>query len=243
MKHREVRVCFIGLAVWKNEMFSNMFNSSRGQASSCLGPLSKGLDWRETYRIKPMLYAIALFIHIVGALGIFVCISLESASLFGLRRAKLMEEVRAWASLHLVIAWAFPLAVLLTLGAGLFLSLDTWGWKVPWIDVAFFAFMAMGLLGRLNVRRHQQLHRSMGEALSGPLPAELLPLLHDAVLCSSPLLLAAIGLGVVFLMTVKPDLLGSLIALSIAILVGLFASVMLRGIRQTRRDARQHTHA
>ena len=190
-----------------------------------------------------MLYAIALFIHIVGALGIFVCISLESASLFGLRRAQLMEEVRAWASLHQVITWAFPLAVLLTLGAGLFLALDTWGWKVPWIDVAFFAFMAMGLLGRLNVRRHQQLHRSMGEALSGPLPAEVLPHLYDAVLWSSTLLLTAIGLGVVFLMTVKPDLLGSLIALASAILVGLFAIAVLRGARQTGRHSRQHTPA
>jgi hypothetical protein len=190
-----------------------------------------------------MLYTIALFIHIVGVLGIFTSVALELASLFGLRRARLMEEVRAWASLHQVIAWAFPLAALLTLGAGLFMALDTWGWKVPWIDVAFFAFIAMGLHGRFNVRRHQQLHRAMGEALSGPVPAELFPHLNDPVLWSSTLLLTAIGLGVIFLMTVKPDLLGSLIALAIAIIVGLFAIAVMRGVRQTGRHARQHTHA
>jgi hypothetical protein len=184
-----------------------------------------------------------LFIHIVGVLGIFTVIALELASLFGLRRAQLMEEVRGWASLHHIIAWAFPLAALLTLGAGLFLALDTWGWKVPWIDVAFFAFIAMGLHGRINVRRHQQLHRVMGEALSGPVPAELLPHLNDPILWSSTLLLTAIGLGVIFLMTVKPDLLGSLIALAIAIIVGLFAIAVMRGVRQTGRHARQHTHA
>src|SRR5215470_1878284 len=176
-----------------------------------------------------MLYTIALFTHIVGVLGIFTSVTLELASLFGLRRARLLEEVRTWTSLHQVIAWAFPLAALLTLGAGLFLALDAWGWKVPWIDVAFFAFIAMGLLGRLNTRRHQQLHRAIGEAPGGPVPAELLPHLHDAVLWSSTLLLTAIGLGVVFLMTVKPDLLGSLIALASAILVGLFAIAVLRG--------------
>ena len=190
-----------------------------------------------------MLYTIALFTHIVGVLGIFTSVTLELASLFGLRRARLLEEVRAWASLHQVIAWAFPLAALLTLGSGLFLALDAWGWKVPWIDVAFFTFIAMGLHGRFNASRHQQLHRSLGEAVSGPVPAELLPRLNDPVLWSSTLLLTAIGLGVVFLMVVKPDLLGALIALAIAIVVGLGASLVLRGVRQTGRHARQNIPA
>lgn len=187
-----------------------------------------------------MLYTIALFIHIVGMLGLFACISLEVVSLFGLRRARMLEEVRAWASLHQVIAWAFPLAALLTFGAGLFLALNAWGWRVPWIDVSFFAFIAMGLLGRLNTRRHQQLHLAMRQALSGQVPAELRPYLNDAVVWSSTLLLVAIGLGVVFLMTVKPGLLGSLITLAIAILVGLGVGIVLRGAWQTERQDRQN---
>ena len=243
LEHREVCVFFIGPAVWKNEIFSNVFNRSRGQASSCPGPLSKGLDWRGTPKAKPMLYTIALFTHIVGVLGLFTCMSLELTSLFGLHRARLLEEVRAWTGLHQVIAWAFPLAALLTLGAGLFLALDAWGWKVPWIDVAFFAFIAMGLLGRFSTRRHPQLHRAIGETPGGPVPVELLPHLHDAVLWSSTLLLAAIGLGVVFLMAVKPDLLGSLLVLAIAILVGLGATVALRSVRQMGRQARQNITA
>jgi len=190
-----------------------------------------------------MLYTIALFIHIVGVLGLFTCISLELASLFGLRRARLLEEVCTWTSLHRVITWAFPLAALLTLSAGVFLALDAWGWKVAWIDISFFAFIAMGLLGRFNDRRHQRVHQAMGEAVSGPVPAELLPQLNDVVLWSSTLLLTAIGLGVVFLMAVKPDLLGSFITLAIAILVGLFAIAVLRGARQTGRQARQNIPA
>jgi hypothetical protein len=95
----------------------------------------------------------------------------------------------------------------------------------------------------LNASRHQQLHRAMGEALSGSVPEKLLPQLHDAVLWSSTLLLTAIGLGVVFLMTVKPDLLGSLIALAIAILIGLGASVGLRGVRQMERQSQQNIPA
>jgi len=190
-----------------------------------------------------MFYTIALFIHIVGVLGLFTCIALELASLFGLLRAQLLEEVRAWTSLHQVLAWAFPVAALLTLGAGLFMALDAWGWRVPWIDVAFFAFIAMGLLGRLNARRHQQLHRAMGGTLSGPVPVELREQLHDPIPWSSTLLLTTIGLGVVFLMTIKPNLLGSFIAIAIAILLGLFAIAVMRGARQTGRQARQNIPA
>jgi hypothetical protein len=106
----------------------------------------KGSIGKELQKDEPLLNANALFIHIVGVLGLFTCVSLELTSLFGLRRARLLEEVRTWGSLPQVLAWAFPLAALLTLVAGLFLALDAWGWKVPWIDIAFFAFIAMGYL-------------------------------------------------------------------------------------------------
>lgn len=169
-----------------------------------------------------MLYNIALFTHIVGVLGIFTCIALELASLFGLRRARVMEEVRAWAGIHKVIAWGFPLAALLTLGAGLFMALDAWGWNVPWIDVAFFTLITMALLGRLvNARRHQHLQQALEKTLNGPLPAELSSQLADPVLWTSMLMMTAVGLGIVFLMTVKPDLPGSFITLAIAVIVGL----------------------
>lgn len=243
LEPREARACFIGSAVWKHEPFPAVINRSYEPAALCSSPLSKGLNGSVIEKEKAMLYTLALFTHIVGVLGLFICVSFELAGLFGLRRARLLEEIRAWNSLHQVITWAFPLAALLTLGAGLFLALDAWGWKVPWIDVAFFAFIAMGLLGRLNASRHQQLHRALGEAPSGPVPAELRPQLHDAVLWFSTLLLTALGLGVVFLMTVKPDLLGSLLALAITILIGLGAGVALRGVRQTGRQSQQNIPA
>ena len=76
----------------------------------------------------------------------------------------------------------------------------------------------------------------MEQALSGQVPAEVRPHLHDAVVWSSTLLLVSTGLGVVFLMTVKSDLLASLITLAIALLVGLGAGVVLRGAWQTERQ-------
>ena len=43
-----------------------------------------------------------------------------------------------------------------------------------------------------------------------------------------------IGLGVVFLMTIKPDLLGSLIALAVALVLGVISVQPWRGSRQAR---------
>ncbi len=41
-------------------------------------------------------YSIALFLHIVGALGLSVALGLEWVSLFKLRRLANFEEARGW---------------------------------------------------------------------------------------------------------------------------------------------------
>src|SRR5213596_901663 len=44
-------------------------------------------------------YAIAVFLHIVGALGLFAALGLEWASLYNLRRVTTAGQVREWAKL------------------------------------------------------------------------------------------------------------------------------------------------
>ena len=43
-----------------------------------------------------MLYSIALFLHVVGALGLFITLGLEWTSLSRLRGAASVEQVREW---------------------------------------------------------------------------------------------------------------------------------------------------
>src|SRR5207247_10213446 len=58
------------------------------------------------------LYAIAVFLHIVGALGLFAALGLEWATLLNLRRATAAGAAREWArvlaSFRTVAATALP---------------------------------------------------------------------------------------------------------------------------------------
>lgn len=53
-----------------------------------------------------MFYSIALFLHIVAALGLFAALALEWTSLFYLRRSVTVEQARQWMNVlgrHIVI--------------------------------------------------------------------------------------------------------------------------------------------
>ena len=97
-------IAFSSCAIWSTS------RSSSAEASWHCKLSCEGLWPRQIIKEKSMLYNIALFTHIVGVLGIFTSIALELASLFGLRRASSMVEVRAWTGIHKAIAWGFPLA-------------------------------------------------------------------------------------------------------------------------------------
>ncbi len=115
-------------------------------------------------------YAIAVFLHIVGALGLFAALGLEWASLYNLRRVTTIA--------------------------------------------------ALG--GALTGRRSAAIARSAaGEAAA--ISVSLRQQLHDPVLLLSVWLRTALGLGVVFVMSLKPDAAGALTAMGVALVLGLAA--------------------
>lgn len=170
-------------------------------------------------------YHLALFVHIVGVLVLFAAIGAEFTVLLGLRRCQTVAQVRGWAALDGPIDRLFPLATLLILAAGIYMALTAWGWTTAWIDLAFVALLVMSAQGPLvNGRRFQAIHASAQAAAQaapdGPLPATLVRQLHDPILWISMHTSAAIVVGLVFLMTVKPGLVGSLVALVVTLALG-----------------------
>src|SRR5438309_314415 len=96
-------------------------------------------------------YALAVFLHIVGALGLFAALALEWASLYNLRRVATAAQA--------------------------------------------------GETGTISAGLRQQL--------------------HDPVLVLSAWVRTALGLGVIFVMAIKPGAAGSLTALGVALALGL----------------------
>ena len=77
----------------------------------------------------------------------------------------------------------------------------------------FVAMVVMAALGAAsNAARMPAIGRSIGP-LRGPLPPEARAGLRDRIVWSSILTRIGIGLGIVLLMTAKPDLVGSIVTL------------------------------
>ena len=178
-----------------------------------------------------MLYHVALFAHITGALMYFVGVGLEVIVLRNLRRAQSVGQVRVWLQTGRGTIKLFRLSTVLILVAGVYMTLTVWGVWTPWIDVALIALIVFNALGPLvNGRRFRAIGQAMGAlgsvASEGDITGDLKRRIYDPTLRTSIHVMAAAALGIVFLMTVKPDLVGSLATMVAAIAVGWLSTLM-----------------
>lgn len=178
-----------------------------------------------------MLYHVALFAHITGALLYFVGVGLEVIVLHNLRRAQIVGQVRVWLQAGRGTIKLFRLSTALILLAGAYMTLTVWGVWTPWIDVALVALIVFNAVGPLlNGRRFRAIGQAMGALGGAPgdaISGELERRIHDSTLRSSIHVMAAAAFGIVFLMTVKPDLVGSLATMAVAVSLG-WLSTLLR---------------
>src|SRR5215472_11878890 len=184
------------------------------------------------------IYTIVLFVHVIGAIGYFLGIGTSLLILVGLRRAHHVEQVRALIHLNnLSGPFGVGSAVVLLI-AGLYLALSAWSLLTGWILVALISLLLIvptsaALIAPRRSAIVKQLERS---APDGALSLSLSQRLHDPVLLATLLTVAALLLGIVFLMTTKPALAGSLIVMAVALLLGLLSSLL---VSQMRRAPRQ----
>jgi hypothetical protein len=172
------------------------------------------------------LYTLALFLHVSGAIGAFGSLLIWLFGLSALRRAQRVEQVRA-------IAWLIILASPLLVGsvvllglAGFRMALSTWGLPTPWIAVSLVSVVLIGPIGAFVLDpRMRTILGSAQEAPDGPLPDALLKRTHDPFLTTSASTLTTLLLGIVFLMTTKPELVTSILVMGIALFLGLFVSL------------------
>jgi hypothetical protein len=180
-------------------------------------------------------YTLALFAHLLGVLGLFVGLALDWATILRLRRAQTVALAREVTSLVGFQARLIQLSSLLVLVAGIYLTVTNWQWRTPWILLALAALLVMGALsGGVNGRRLAAIRKAAAEAADGMLPPPLQRQMADPVLVSAVQTTGMLGLGVVFLMTIKPDWPGSLITLAVAVFLGVLSAQPWRRPRQAR---------
>jgi hypothetical protein len=174
-------------------------------------------------------YSVDIFLHVMGAITVFLGYGSLLLAVTAARRATRSEQVQAITSTLLatrkiglerisvidVIVIAGVLMIAVT-GADMALSLQII--RAPWIDVAIGSFILLAPLGPLviNPRLHQ-IADAADLAPSGPISSGLRMRVRD------PLLTVALGgsfgllIGLVFLMTTKPTLSIALTAIAVAV--------------------------
>jgi hypothetical protein len=165
-------------------------------------------------------YSFALFLHIVGALGLFIALGLEWTSLGYLRRATTTDQTHPWLQVFTLLRRIYPISWLAILLPGFYMTATTWR-GAAWISIAFAAIILIAVVGAvISGRRMAAIGPAVG-AESGRLSSDLRRQLTDPLLWASIQTRVAISLGIVFLMTAKPGLAGSLLTIGLAAVLGL----------------------
>ncbi len=184
------------------------------------------------------IYTIVLFLHVSGAIGYFAGMGTWLFGLAALRRAQRVEQVRALTNLAGRLGPLFGISVLLILATGLYMAITAWGLRTGWIAVALVSLILIAPLGTAFIEpRRRAIARLAREVPDGPLPQSLEQRIHDPILGTSLQTVTILLLGIVFLMTNKPSLIGSLIVMAVALVLGVVSGALVSRVTRTREQS------
>jgi hypothetical protein len=173
-------------------------------------------------------YGVVLFVHICALLAAISAGATSHLSEARMRSAATVEALRPWAQLLGRLGKVFPVALLVLLASGAYLVHRGWSWSDGWVEASLAGVLVLFASGGGLVRaRGVALRRALMGA-SGQVPAEAQRLIrvHPAGLASW--MNTGIALGIVFAMTVKPALVGSVGALVVGAAAGLTVALGMR---------------
>jgi hypothetical protein len=180
-------------------------------------------------------YLIALYLHILGALGFFIALGLEWTSLRRMRASVDASEIRQWLSLANGSGRLGMPSMLLLLISGGLMTYSVWK-MVAWVMVSLGALVLLIVVTVALSRRPMAAIEQAVAGEKGTASPALREVVRNPMLWMVMQVRVAIALGIVFLMTVKPDLTGSLLAIGVAAGLGLIVALLVRGRGQAQAE-------
>jgi hypothetical protein len=180
-------------------------------------------------------YRLVLFLHLCALLGAIGTSALVHFAEFQLRTAASVAAVGTWASLIEKGAKVFPVALLVLLGSGAYLVGGGWTWGSGWVDAGLVGVGVLFVVGAGVVGgRSRALRRELANTADGAVTAPLARIAREHVGGVASWTNTGVALGIVFVMTTKPALAGSLVALAVAAGPGALVALCLRRIGRHR---------
>jgi len=170
-------------------------------------------------------YSLAMFLHYVGLAALFLGYGLEWIVSALLRKATTTDQVRAWLRVYRTSLPISGPGLLILILSGWYLASSSGAMKQAWLSASFLAIVAaLGMGFTFILPRVRAIRRALPED-SGGLPAEVIEALHAPGLPTLIRVRGFLALGIVYLMTGKPESFAvSLLILGVAILFGVLSS-------------------
>jgi hypothetical protein len=149
-------------------------------------------------------YSLILFIHVTAVLALFAAMALEALSLYHLRRAITLTEVRVWIDPAPGLPLATTSSLLLVLFSGIYLTIRLSAFGAAWPRVTIAAILLIAPLAAIAARRMRAIRRAI--AAGTMISPDVRHRLQDPFLKVALGIRIAVILGIVLLMAAKPQL-------------------------------------
>lgn len=176
----------------------------------------------NTYHVVLYIHLLALFVGIGAGAALLLC-------LFQLRAAPTVEYAAPFGRLAGTMGKIFPVSVVALFGSGAYMTSDLWTWGTAWIDLGIAALVVLSVQGG-GIAEHagKKLQAALRANGPGELGAEARRLTLQPGLWAVEFSNLGLVMGVVWNMTLKPGLGGSIAAVvvgwAVGVALGLFCS-------------------
>jgi len=145
--------------------------------------------------------------------------SIEWVGTTRLNKASELKQAVDWVKFLASLKFLFMSSGILLLITGIYLAAVKWGWT-PWIIVSFLLWIFLTVQGSaITGRKVNKFGKSL-ESASDISSSDLTNRIGKLKLMGLLQSRLVIALGAVFIMTVKPDLIGAIVVVIVAIILG-----------------------
>lgn len=162
-------------------------------------------------------YNAMLFIHLVTVAGAFYAVGLMMSAVARLPACRTVAGAERALATAASIGKLMPVVTLLLLVTGGVMTQTRWSWGTGWIDASIFGLLLVTAIGAGYVgSRERLLHRRLSERPK----EERIAQVDDVPITLASGVNVGIIVGVMFVMVMKPPMLGALIALAAGAAIG-----------------------
>jgi hypothetical protein len=171
------------------------------------------------------MYKTFFLLHFLGAILMFTAVGINLAGMLGMVFSKETKMVRFCSIWTLRMGKFLPFTIILLLVSSLYMVFAKWDWELPWVDASLVMLLIISVTNiTIDFPRLKVIHRAVNAESGSTHSRECTAKVRDHVLWNSVSIMTMEVAAIIHIMIEKLGIVGSLITLAIAFIVGLLFS-------------------